>query len=270
MNLIDSHCHLVSHLYDLSEHDALVSRAREAGVTHMIALGTEPGDWPLYLDLRRRHPQTLSLCLGIHPCDADRADDASFTLLEKHIQSGELCALGETGLDYYHPAPEGWTENNFKKRQQDSLERHFELAKCHGLNLVIHTRDKKGIASFDDSMTLVRQYAGSVRTVFHCFIGNKEQARQVLDNDGLLSFTGVATFKNAQNVLEVAQWCPEGQFMIETDSPYLSPEPLRGKRNEPSHLIHTARKIAEARKETLESLANHTTEAAKKFFSLKN
>lgn len=270
MNLIDSHCHLVSHRYQEEEITEIIDRAVQAGVTRMITLGTLPENWPAHLKLAESHPKHILVCLGIHPCDVHEVGEEAFLELEKQALAGKLAALGETGLDYYHPAPEGWTEEDFRQRQKDFLRRHFELAKKTGLNVVIHTRDRKGNDSFDDAMELATEYARHVKSLFHCFIGNKEQAQRVLDIGGLLSFTGIVTFKNAPEVLEVAQWCPAGRFTVETDSPYLAPTPYRGSRNEPAYVVFTAEKIAEARGETLTDLSKSTTKAAKSFFLSKN
>ena len=137
------------------------------------------------------------------------------------------------------------------------------------MNIVLHTRDRKGSRSFEDALAIAGNHAGRVRPVFHCFIGDTAQAARIFDGlDGMVSFTGVATFKNAPIVAETARWCPEDRIMLETDSPYLSPEPLRGRMNEPAHLIHTARFIAVARGMELEELARLTTRNAGTFYNL--
>jgi len=138
------------------------------------------------------------------------------------------------------------------------------------LNIVLHTRDRKGSRSFEDALAIAGNHAGRVRPVFHCFIGDTAQAARIFDRlDGMVSFTGVATFKNAPVVAETARWCPEDRIMLETDSPYLSPEPLRGRMNEPAHLIHTARFIAAARGMELEEFARLTTRNAGTFYNLR-
>ena len=266
MKLTDSHCHLVSYQYKEEEIPEIIDRAVQAGVTQMVTLGTLPENWDRHLELGTLYPEHVKVCLGIHPCDIHETPPESMDILARHAAAGKLAALGETGLDYYHPAPEGWQENGFRKLQQEYLERHFDLAARTGLNVVIHTRDKSGNACFDDAFSLAEKYADRVRSMFHCFIGDKQQAEKVLDIGGLLSFTGIVTFKNAVQVLDVARWCPAGSFTIETDSPYLAPDPCRGRRNEPSYVVSTARKIAEARGESLECLAKFTTEASETFF----
>ncbi|RYD17892.1 MAG: TatD family deoxyribonuclease [Verrucomicrobiaceae bacterium] len=154
-------------------------------------------------------------------------------------------------------------------RQRSFLRQHFELAAAAKLNVVIHTRDREGCASFEDALAIYGNYHTSVRAVFHCFIGPWGNARRVLDLGGLVSFGGVATFKTAQEVRETARQCPAGGFMIETDAPYLAPEPFRGKRNEPAYTAKTAERLADLRGESLEALALHTGQAAEAFFRLR-
>ena len=177
-----------------------------------------------------------------------------------------VCAIGETGLDYYHPAPDGWNETDFRERQRRLLRQHFELAAAAGLNVVIHTRDRSGHASFDDAFAIYTNYHKSVRAIFHCFVGPWANAKRVLDHGGLVSFGGVATFKSAGDVRDTIARCPAGSFMLETDTPYLAPDPHRGQRNEPAFLRHTAERIATLRGESLDALAAHTHLAANRIF----
>lgn len=265
--LTDSHCHLASHRFTPEEITELLDRARTAGVTRMITLATSLADLAANLDIAEN--PAVHTCIGIHPCDVHHAPDDAVTTLAAHVQDPRVCAIGETGLDYYHPAPAGWDEENFRERQRDFLRQHFELAAAARLNIVIHTRDREGYGSFEDALAIYGDYHTSVRAVFHCFIGPWENARRVLDLGGVVSFGGVATFKTAHEVRETAIQCPAGKFMIETDAPYLAPEPFRGKRNEPSFVRHTAERLATLRGETLGDLARHTTATATDFFRLR-
>ena len=241
-----------------------MENAVAAGVGHMVTLATCLGDLQRNLDIAR-HPM-IHTCIGIHPCDVHQAPDDAVRQLAAFTADPGVCAIGETGLDYFHPAPEGWDETVFRARQIDFLRHHFELAAASGLNIVIHTRDQAGCASFEDALAIYQEYRTSVRAVFHCFIGPWENARRVLEAGGLVSFGGVATFKNAGQVRETAVNCPAGTFMVETDSPYLAPEPHRGKRNEPAYVRHTAEFLATLRGETAEELARHTGRTAAEFF----
>lgn len=263
--LTDSHCHLASHKFPREEVPELIERAKDAGVTRMVTLATCLEDLQANLDIATGHPE-VRCCIGIHPCDAHSAPDDVIDQLRPHLNYPQVCAIGETGLDYYHPAPEGWDESKFRKRQQELLDAHFSMAAEAKLNVVIHTRDRSGNASFQDALGIYKKHADKVRAIFHCFIGAPENAHAVIDLGGLVSFGGVATFKNAKDVLAVTAELPTNKFLLETDSPYLSPHPYRGQRNEPSRVRVIAEAIAESRDMGVEKLANETTKAAMDFF----
>ncbi len=263
--LTDSHCHLASHKFSREEIPGLIARAREAGVTRMVSLVTGLDDLDANLEIAAVHPE-VSICIGIHPCEVHEAPEDAIGRLRPHAADPRVCGIGETGLDYYHPAPQGWGEADFRERQRHFLDSHFQLAAEAGLNVVIHTRDTSGDASFRDALTIYKRHADRVRAVFHCFIGPLENARQVIALGGLVSFGGVATFKNAAEVLAVATALPAEAFMLETDSPYLAPVPHRGKRNEPAYVRHVAEHLAASRGEPLARLAESTTRNALDFF----
>lgn len=266
--LTDSHCHLASHRFPSQEVPDLLERARLAGVTRLVTLATCLEDLAANLSIAEN--PAVHACLGIHPCDVHHAPDDAIVQLAAFMPDPRVCAIGETGLDYYHPAPEGWTDDAFRERQRSFLRQHFELAAAAGLNLVIHTRDQEACASFDDALAIYAAYHTSVRAVFHCFIGPWENARRVLELGGLVSFGGVLTFKNANLVRETALKCPAGSLMVETDSPYLAPVPHRGQRNEPAFARHTAEFLATLRGETLAVLAAHTERTAAEFFRFRH
>lgn len=262
--LTDSHCHLASQRFLPGELPMLISNARSAGVSRLVTLATSLDD--LAQNLSAADHPSVHACIGIHPCDVHNAPDDAVEQLSKHVDDPRVCAIGETGLDYYHPAPDGWDEGAFHQRQRDFLQQHFELAAKAMLNVVIHTRDQQGCQSFEDALSIYGKYRNSVRAVFHCFIGPWENAQRVLALGGFVSFGGVATFKSAHSVRDTAKKCPLGGFMIETDAPYLAPEPHRGKRNEPAYVRLTAERLAALREETLDTLARHTNETANAFF----
>lgn len=266
--LIDTHCHLASHRFQESEVPSLIESASLAGVGRLVTLATCLDD--MQANLRHAENPMVHACLGIHPCDVHHAPDDALEIIAPHLNDPRVCAVGETGLDYYHPAPEAWEEHAFRERQRSFLEAHFQLAARCGLNLVIHTRDRSGHASFEDALSIYSKHAAEVRAVFHCFIGPWENAKRVLDLGGLLSFGGVVTFKSAREVRETAAACPAGSFMVETDAPYLAPEPHRGQRNVPAHARRTAEYLAELRGEPWESLAEHTSRAAETFFRFRS
>jgi TatD DNase family protein len=263
--LTDSHCHLASHRFDPAEVPDLLERARQAGVDRVVTLVTGLDDLQANLDIAGTHPQ-VHCCIGIHPCHVHEAPDDAVERLSRFTSDPRVCALGETGLDYFHPAPEGWAEEDFRARQRAFLRRHFELAAATGLNVVIHTRDRSGDASLRDALTIHQQFRGRARALFHCFVASAEALQATIEAAGVVSFGGVITFKNAAEVLATAVACPAGAFLLETDAPYLAPVPHRGQRNEPCYVRHTAERLAGARGETLSELARHTNAAADAFF----
>lgn len=263
--LTDSHCHLASHRFDPAELPDLIGRARLAGITRMVSLVTDLDDLHPNLAIAAAHPE-VAVCIGIHPCHVHEAPDDAIERLRPFAGDRRVCGIGETGLDYYHPAPEGWEEAAFRQRQRDFLDAHFRLATDAGLNVVIHTRDASGDASFRDALEIYRRHAARTRAIFHCFIGTPAGADEVQQLGGLVSFGGVATFKNATEVVGTAITRPAGSFMLETDAPYLAPMPHRGKRNEPAFVRHVAEHLAHARGESLAQLAADTSAAAASFF----
>jgi len=262
--LTDTHCHLASHRFAADEIPALIERAHAAGVTRMVTLATSLDDLQANLTLAQR--PGIHACIGIHPCDVHHAPDDATAQLETFVRDSRVCAIGETGLDYYHDAPAGWDEAAFHDRQRSFLRQHFQLAAAANLNIVIHTRDRSGDASFQDALAIYTGFQQSVRAIFHCFIGPWANAKRVLDHGGLVSFGGVSTFKNAHDIRDTISRCPGGAFLLETDAPYLAPDPHRGQRNEPAFLRHTAERIATLRAESLEALAAHTNLAANGIF----
>jgi TatD DNase family protein len=266
--ITDSHCHLASHRYADQDISSLIARANSAGVHRMVTLATSLDDIPKNLEIAKH--AGVSAAIGIHPCDVHHAPDDVIEKLSEYVGDPRVCAIGETGLDYYHPAPDGWTVADFRSKQRELLNQHFELAARSGLNVVIHTRDLEGSQSFEDSLYIYRKYSDRVRAVFHCFISSWDLAEQVIAEGGLVSFGGVATFKKSDLVKDTVARCPAGCFMLETDSPYLAPEPMRGKQNEPSYTSYIAEAITALRGESLAELAAHTEQTANDFFRWKS
>jgi TatD DNase family protein len=263
--LIDAHCHLASAKYLPEERGAVIARAVAAGVGRIVTLATSLGDVAENLAIAKEY-ELVHAALGIHPCDVHQVPDEAVEQLRNYGADERVCAVGETGLDYYHAAPEGWDEGDFRARQQWMFEQHFAWAAECGLGVVVHTRDRSGIDSFEDALGIYARYASRVKAMFHCFIGTAANARRVLELGGIVSFGGVATFKNARDVLDVVAGMPQGTFALETDAPYLAPVPHRGQRNEPAMVRHTAECIAAARGESVEQLCAHTAQAAAGFF----
>ena len=246
MKLVDSHCHLDDEKF-AGDLDAVIERARAAGVERMMAIGT--GDGPADLEtavrLADRYPFFYAT-VGVHPHDAAKATEETFAKLRDLLAHPKVLALGEIGLDYHY---------DFSPRdvQRAVFVRQLELARDSGKPIVIHTRE-----AWSDTMQVLREhYAGA--GIFHCFTGGPVEAQEGLDFGFHLSFGGVLTFPKAEPVREVARLTPADRLLVETDAPYLAPVPHRGKRNEPAFLVETVRKLAEIRRISADELAAITT-----------
>lgn len=269
---LDSHCHLASPRF-AGDLDALLARAVSAQVSAILTLGTEPDDWRANLDLAAAaRPETPAIrcALGLHPCSVDQAHDLDDLMrrLESLARHPTVLAIGETGLDFYHPAPAGWTEAGWHDRQRECLRAHFELAGQLHKPIVLHTRDRQGQRSLVEAIDLAREFQGRVRAQFHCHLGPwSELSDEIVALDGIVSFGGIASYPSARaTTLAAAVAAQAGTFALETDAPYLSPVPHRGQRNEPAFVAATAAAIAAARGEEAEDLAAHTTRTAEDFF----
>ncbi len=267
LRFTDSHCHLASHKFSEDELDDVVERAIENHVHRMVTLATSLDDIPEHIAVTEKF-SNIYCALGIHPCDVHQTADDYLPQLKEYARHPKCVAIGETGLDYFHPAPDGWTDEAYHQRQRDFLKQHFELAAELGKNIVIHTRDKTGKQSLDDAVEIYKPFSKQVKAVFHCFLGPWENAAAILELGGYLSYTGIATFKKATDTLDAAVLTPSDRIMVETDSPYLAPVPHRGKRCEPGFTYHTAKHIAEARGESLEDFAMFTETNVNTFYGI--
>lgn len=257
----DTHTHLGSRQFD-SDLPAVLQRARAAGVTRMVAPATDLDNARKLLALVENEPD-VRVAVGIHPTDVDSVAGKPGWLEELRAlaQHPKVAAIGEIGLDYFHAPAEGFTQEQWRAHQATVLTAQLELAAELKLNVILHNRE-----SWDDLTALVLPFSNRLRGVFHCFTGSIEDARPVLEKGHLISFTGIVSFKNAGIIAETARLVPEGNYMIETDAPYLAPVPYRGKRCEPAYVADTARAIATLRGEPLEKIAADTTRTALAFF----
>ena len=261
--LTDTHAHLASKQFT-SDLPDIIARAREAGVTRIICIGTTLEDARRVLEIADTYEEVFAT-VGIHPCDADtvmRDGDASFIAkLREMAQHPKVVGIGEVGLDYFHAPPEGFSLEQWKAHQAAVLRAQLELAAELKLNVVLHNRE-----SFADLCAQVLPFSERLRAVFHCFTGTIEDAKPLLERGHLVSFTGIVTFKNGQIIQETARAVPDNGFMLETDCPYLAPMPHRGKRNEPAYVRQTAEFVAQLRGTSLETLAEQTGTTARAFF----
>lgn len=266
--LIDSHCHLASYKFadEGPELDAVIQRAADAGVTRMVSIGTDLVDSPACIALAEKYPSVYA-AVGIHPCSVTEidAEDWLDQIRAFAKSSPRVAAIGEIGLDYFHPAPDGWTEDAYRTRQAEFFQAQLALAAELGLNVIIHQRDKMNTC-WPDILRIMEPWHGKLRAVFHCFLHSWEEAKKVVAKGHLISFTGIATYKSAQDMQQCATDAVPGSFMVETDAPYLAPVPHRGQRCEPAHTRHTAEHIAGLRNISLEQLATETTQTANDFF----
>jgi len=257
MSLIDSHAHLTfPELYDSL--DDVVTRFRQAGVDKVITIGTDVADARLAVDLVPRYPDTIYVAAGFHPHEAMKVDDVGIAEMAEIWKQPGVVACGEMGLDYHY---------DFADRdvQRSVFSKQLTLAIKTDLPLVIHSRE--AIAD-SVAMLLDHGYAGR-RVVYHCFTGTENEASLIASHGWRISFTGVVTFKNSAWLQDIAKAYPVDELMVETDSPYLSPAPVRGKRPcEPAYVVHTARFLAELRKVDMDEFVRQTAENTGKFFSL--
>jgi len=252
--LVDSHCHLDDKRFT-DDLDAVLDRAAAAGVTRILTIGT--GDGPPEIDravrLAERYPQVFA-SIGVHPHDAAKVSPQTYDDLRALVSHAKVIAFGEIGLDYHY---------DFSPRevQREVFIEQLRIAQTANLPITIHTRE-----AWDDTISILRErYFGP--GVMHCFTGGPAQAREALALGFHLSYGGVLTFKTAENVRDSARITPADRLLIETDAPYLAPIPHRGKRNEPAMMIETARKLAEVRETTVESIAALTTASFDRLFA---
>jgi TatD DNase family protein len=243
---VDSHCHLDDKRF-ADDLDAVLDRAAAAGVTRILSIGT--GDGPPEIDRAVRladRYETVYASVGVHPHNASKATAETYDDLRALARHAKVVAFGEIGLDYHY---------DFSPReiQREVFIEQLKLAADVALPVTIHTRE-----AWEDTMSILAEY-WTGEGVMHCFTGDPAQAREALALGFHLSFGGVLTFKTAENVRESARITPEDRLLIETDAPYLAPIPYRGKRNEPSMMLETARKLAEVRGTTPERVAEITT-----------
>ncbi|MBI1909288.1 MAG: TatD family hydrolase [Deltaproteobacteria bacterium] len=255
--LTDTHAHLNFPEY-VGEEEAVLQRAQEAGVGIIINIGLtekerDPAD---AVALARRYP-FIYAAVGIHPHDAASATPEAMAHIEKLAGDKRVVAVGEVGLDFYY-------EHSPKEVQQNALRQFIRMAKRLKKPLVIHCRD----AFQELKLIFQEEGASDVGGVLHCYTGDEPFARWAIENNFYISFSGIITFKKTEGLQQVARVLQEDKILVETDCPFLAPEPFRGKKNEPAYVRYTAQKLAEIRGVSLEEMAALTTRNAIKCFRL--
>jgi TatD DNase family protein len=260
----DTHAHLDYQDYakDLTE---VIARAQAAGITKIISIGTDLESSRHAVKLAERFAGVFA-AVGWHPSNAHEAPDEIRQPLRELVKHPKVIAIGEIGLDYHRlpgKKPGGTAENDtrYKQKQAEIFRQQLEIAAEAGLNCVLHQRD-----SFDDTLAQLKPFAGKIRGVFHCFGESADRMRRVLETGSLVSFTGIVTFKNGQNVRDTVAATPLDRFMLETDCPYLAPVPYRGKRCEPAYVKEISEVVAQTKSCSLDELSAATCNTAREFF----
>jgi TatD DNase family protein len=246
--LVDSHCHLDFPDF-AAERGDILARARAAGVGCMLSISTKLSTFPAVRALAEANPDVFCT-VGIHPHEAEAERLDGIDILTGVAAHPRVVGIGETGLDYYY-------DHSDRAVQQRVFRSHIAAARETQLPLVVHTRE----ADADMANILEEEQGkGTFPGLLHCFSSSAELAEAAIEMGFYISFSGILTFKNAEAVRAVAKKVPRERLLVETDAPYLAPVPKRGKRNEPSFVVHTAHMLAELRGESAEAIADATTE----------
>jgi len=267
MGLIDTHTHLESFARKGTLAEAL-TRAKAAGLEAMITIGTSPEDWSMYRELAKKNQGFIYYTVGVHPCSVDERWSEAVAQIEGFWGEASVSApvgLGETGLDRFHLPKDNEAEaDKIFRWQRAAFAAQLGMAKRLGCPLVVHSRG----AFFECVEMIDASGVEWSKVVFHCFTEGEAEMAELVKRGGFGSFTGVLTYKNADAVRAAAKVQGLDRLMIETDAPYLTPMPHRGKPNEPAYLKHTAEFAAEVFGVSFDELARQTTENAKRFYGL--
>lgn len=258
---IDSHAHIDGPEFD-ADRDEVIARARSAGVSTILNVGTgdpHSGAFERAVELGKTH-ESIYTAIGTHPHDARLYDDRAEGRIKSLIDSERVIAWGEIGLDFHY-------DNSPRDVQVSVFKRQLRAARECNLPVVIHTREAEA-----ETIEILRSdYDGAERRgVFHCFSGSRELAQRAVELGFMISFSGIVTFKKAEELREIARQVPLDRLLIETDCPYLAPMPYRGKRNEPAYVVEVARCLAGLHGLNIESIARVTTENFQRLFNHKH
>jgi TatD DNase family protein len=253
--LIDSHAHLEMPEFK-KDLEAVIQSARESGIEYIFTVGTEKKDWKRALEIANSHPSIYAI-LGVHPHNAKEIDDQTYPILKEFCLNGNVKAYGEIGLDFFR---------NLSPReiQLKRFREQIGLAKELGLPIVVHDRE----AHQETLGILKSEKAEECGGIIHCFSGDYEMAKVCIDMGFYISIPGSITFKNAGRLRDIVKKLPLECLLVETDAPFLTPEPFRGKRNEPSYVRYTAQKVAEIKNVSFEKVAEVTTTNAVRIYRL--
>jgi TatD DNase family protein len=254
--LIDSHAHLEMPEFK-RDLEGVIQRAKESGVEYILTVGTEKKDWERALEIANSHPSIYAI-LGVHPHNAKEIDDQTYPRLRELCRNGKVKAYGEIGLDFFR---------NLSARdiQLKRFREQIGLAKELGLPIVVHDRE-----AHQETLEILKSEKGEeCGGIIHCFSGDYEMAKVCIDMGFYISIPGSITFKSAESFREIVKRIPLESLLVETDAPFLTPEPFRGKRNEPGYVRYTAQKVAEIKGVSFEKVAEVTTKNAMRVYRLK-
>ncbi len=251
---IDTHCHI----HDMDNSDAIYERSKTDGVSPVVCIGTDARTSLLASQMSAQHPNSIYYSIGLHPHEGTTGLDEVIALAYECDRNKEsrFVAIGECGLDYYY-------EHSPRDAQRQSFLKQIILADELDKTLAVHTRD-----AWDDTLDMLRSESKSSRTVIHCFTGGVEEARKCLDLGFYLSFSGVVTFKKSLELQEAAKFCPLDRMLLETDSPFLAPVPVRGSTNEPRNIPLIGQFISDLKEIGIEELRSTISTTSKRVFSL--
>lgn len=253
--LIDSHCHL-NYPGLVEDEPGVLERARSAGIGALISISTREREWADVIGGAERNPDVFAT-IGIHPHEADEHPDIDTARLVDAGRHPRVVGIGETGLDYFY-------DKSDRARQRRSFRSHIAASRETGLPLIVHTRDAE-----DDTIDILTEEMGKggFPMVIHCFTGSQRLADACLALGAFISLSGIVTFKNAKALQDVARTLPADRLLVETDSPFLAPVPMRGKVCEPAYVAHTARFLAELRGEPIDGLFERTRDNTLSLFT---
>ena len=261
MELFDSHCHLDDERFD-EDREEIIEKIKESGVTKLVSAGYSIVGSKRGVELSQKYQFIYTTC-GISPNDIPQTEEELWKdidkirkLVKENLEYKKIVAIGEIGLDYY------WEKDKERRElQKKAFVKQIELANDFDLPIVIHTRD-----AIMDTIEILKKNNVNKKGIFHCCPLNRELVKEALKLDFYISFAGPVTFKNSKNANEIIQMVPNDKMLIETDSPYLSPEPLRGKRNDSRNVKYIAQKIADVKGLSINEVAKFTSQNAKRIF----
>lgn len=270
--LIDTHAHVNFKAFNEDYADVL-KRALDKNIW-VVNVGSQMETSQKAIDIANEYEKGVYALAGYHPAhvmnhmDDNRPEELDINKLEEMLKQEKVVGIGETGLDFYRLPKD--KEDEIMRKQKEVFQQHLDLAVKYNYPVTCHCRDEREEGdAYREILEMLNDYKGKVKAVIHCFSEDWEIAKKYLDSGIMISFTGICTFtKKAEEVQEVVKNMPLDKMMLETDSPYLSPEPVRGERNEPKNVEHIARKVAELKGIMFEEVAEQTTKNAKEFFNI--